>query len=270
MEYSIALKMIKPSVRANKDLVPQRREQLRAILRERGIIRIDELCKQLGASPATVRRDLNELENLGELQRVHGGAVNLSSRLEEPLFQEKAAKAVKEKQRIAQEAFKLIEKGDTIYLDGGSTLVELARLLRNRNDITVVTNSLSAAQELSGQGPRLIMIGGELRRVSQALVGPLTRLILNTLFIEKAFVGTLGLSLQEGITTTDPNEAFTKEVVFGRSRRVIVLADHSKIGKDLFARSGSLENIHVLITDRQLDSRLAKQFSRKDIQVIHP
>ena len=102
----------------------------------------------------------------------------------------------REKRRIAEAALEFIEPGDTIYLDGGSTVLELARLLRERTNLTVVTNSLHAAHELAGRGPRLIVIGGELRRLSQTLVGPLTRLVLQELHLDKAFMGTIGFALE--------------------------------------------------------------------------
>ena len=180
----------------HKDLAPKRLEQLRSIVRESRVVRIDELSRLLKVSSATVRRDLDYLESLGEIRRVHGGAVGIESRLEEPLFDDKTAIAVAEKHRIAEAAPTLIQPGDTIYLDGGSTVLGLARLVRERTNLTIVTNSLRAAIELAGGGPRLIMIGGELRRLSQTLVGPLTRLLLEQLNVDTAFMGTMGLTLK--------------------------------------------------------------------------
>ena len=163
---------------------------------------------------------------------------------------------------------RFIAPDDTVYLDGGSTVLELARLLRERTNLTVVTNSLYAAQELAGRGPRLIVIGGELRRLSQTMVGPLTRLTLAELHLDKAFMGTIGLALNEGLTTTDPSEAFTKQLVMGQARQVIVLADSSKAGKVSFASAGNWQNVHVLITDKQLDQAFAKELVKKNIKVI--
>jgi DeoR/GlpR family transcriptional regulator of sugar metabolism len=249
-----------------KALAPQRWDNLRALIRERGVIRVEDLCRQLKVSAPTVRRDLDQLERINAIRRVHGGAVSMESRLEEPVFADKTARAVREKRRIAEAALAFVEPGDTLYLDGGSTVLELARLLRDRTNLTVVTNSLHAAHELAGRGPRLIMIGGELRRLSQALVGPLTRLVLHELHLDKAFMGTIGFALKEGLTTTDPSEAFTKEVVMGQARQVIILADSSKAGKVSFARAGRWENVHVLITDRSLD--FAKELIKKGIKVV--
>jgi len=204
-------------------------------------------------SPATVRRDLEELERRGEARRVHGGAVSVGKkRYEEPVFDDKTAIAQDEKQRIAVAAAGLIGPRDTVYLDGGSTVLELARLLRDRTDITVVTNSLRAASELSGHGPQLILIGGELRRLSQTMVGPLTRFMLEELHIDKAFMGTIGISLAEGLTTTDPGEAYTKELVVRRAREVVLLADSNKVGTVTFAHAGKLSDVQTLVTDAPL------------------
>jgi DeoR/GlpR family transcriptional regulator of sugar metabolism len=251
-----------------KALAPQRWDNLRTLIRERGVIRIEDLCRQLKVSPATMRRDLDQLEQGGAIRRVHGGAVSVESRLEEPMFADKASLAVREKRRIAEAALTFIEPGDTIYLDGGSTVLELARLLRDRTNLTVVTNSLRAAHELSGRGPRLILIGGELRRLSQTMVGPLTRLVLHELHLDKAFMGTIGFSAKEGLTTTDPSEAFTKEVVMGQARQVIVLADSSKAGKVSFASAGHWDDVHVLITDKPVDKDLSKQLVKNGIKLV--
>jgi DeoR family transcriptional regulator, fructose operon transcriptional repressor len=250
-----------------KALAPQRWDRLRALIREQRVVRLEDVCAQLGVSPATVRRDLDELERGGVVRRVHGGAVSVESRLdEEPLFADKTAIAAREKHRIATAALAYVQPGDTIYLDGGSTVLELARLLRERTNLTVVTNSLQAAHELAGHGPRLILIGGELRRRSQALVGPLTRLVLQELHLDKAFMGTIGFAPKEGLTTTDPSEAFTKEMVIGQARQIIVLADSSKAGKVSFASAGRWDRVHVLITDKPLD--FIKELARKGIKVI--
>jgi DeoR family fructose operon transcriptional repressor len=257
--------MTQPDARA---LGPQRRNDLRALIRDNGVIRVENLCRQLRVSAATVRRDLDQLERSGVIRRVHGGAVSVESRLDEPVFEDKTSLAVREKRRIAEAALTLIEAGDTVYLDGGSTVLELARLLRDRTNLTVVTNSLRAAEELAGRGPRLIVIGGELRRLSQTLVGPLTRLVLEGLHLDRAFMGTIGFALKEGLTTTDPSEAFTKEAVMRQARQVIVLADSSKAGKVSFASAGCWESIHVLITDKQVDRHLAKQLINRGIKLM--
>ncbi len=252
----------------SRDLAPERWEQLRGILGQDRVVRVEELTQQLGVSAATIRRDLGELERLGELRRVYGGAVSTGGRLDEPLFDDKTSVAASEKRRIAQAALGFVKPNDTIYLDGGSTVLELARLLKDRSNVTVVTNSLRAAAELAGRGPRLILVGGELRRLAQTTVGPLTRFIIRELHVDKAFMGTIGLSLAEGLTTTDPTEAYTKELVMEHAREVILLADSSKAHKISFTRAGRLEEVQVLITDGKFDRKLARDLRKRGVEVV--
>lgn len=258
----------RPPARARGELAPRRRARLREHLRQAGVARVDELCRALRASPATVRRDLEELAGLGQLRRVHGGAVALESRLEEPPFEDKAGLAARQKRRIAEAALRTVLPGQTLYLDGGSTVLELARLLRERGDVTVATNSLPAAAELAGRGPRLIVVGGELRRRSQALVGPLAAAALGELHFDRAFMGTLGLDPRGGLTTTDPGEAHAKRQVMARSREVVLLADGSKIGKVLFVRFGALRDVQTLITDRRAGRGFVRAAEKAGVRVV--
>lgn len=251
-----------------RDLAPERQQRLRTYIREKGAVRVDEICRALGISPATARRDLELLESAGFIRRVHGGAVSVESRIEEPLFDDKATMRAAEKRAIARAALALIQPNDTIYLDGGSTVLELARLLRDRTNLTVVTNSLRAAMELSGQGPRVILIGGELRRLSQTLVGPLTLSLLADLRMNRAFMGTIGLSLEDGLTTTDANEAFTKREAMRRADEVVLLADSQKIGKVSFANAGRLDEIDTLITDAGVDKAFLKAIRARGVRVV--
>ena len=234
----------------------------------RRAVRLDELSAALGVSQATVRRDLDELAGAGRLRRVHGGAVAIDERPRELHFDAKAAEAIAEKERIAARAVELLAEDDVVFLDSGSTVLAAARLLRGWTRLTVVTNSLPAAAELAGQGPRLIVIGGELRATSQALVGPLTRLLLDRVHVNRALMGTFALSLDDGLTTTDPTEAYTKELVIARAREVILLADSRKVGTRSLVHAGRLSDIDVLVTDAGIDDRSLRSLERRGIRVI--
>jgi DeoR family transcriptional regulator, fructose operon transcriptional repressor len=250
------------------DLAARRRLRLGLIVDARGAARLEELSAALGVSQATVRRDLNALAAAGRLRRVHGGAVAIDQRLDEPHFDAKAAAAADEKQRIAERAIELLSPEETVYLDSGSTVLALARLLHGWNRLTVVTNSLPVATELVGRGPRLIVIGGELRATSRAFVGPLTRLLLDDIHLDRAVMGTFALSLDDGLTTTDPSEAYTKQLVISRAREVILLADSTKLGTRSFVRAGRVEDVDVLVTDAGIDERTARTLARRGVRVI--
>jgi len=252
----------------DRDLAAERQQKVLQLIRAERIARVEDLSVELNVSAATIRRDLVELEARGQIRRVHGGAVAIEGSLEEPLiFDDKASVAADEKKLIAAEAFKFIQPDDTIYMDGGTTTLELIRLIRNMPGLTVVTNSLRAAIELGGSGPRLILIGGELRRQSQTMVGPLTRSILSELHVDKAFMGTMGLTIEEGMTTTDPAEAFTKETVMRQAREVILLVHSEKIGKVSFSRAGNIKQVSRIITDSRVNEGFVKQIQKLNINL---
>ncbi len=253
---------------AHRKLLSTERESLIYRTLSEGVRTISELSLQLEVSEATVRRDLESLEGQGKIRRVHGGAEIVKSPQGEPLFVEKASIRAPEKARIAELALRQIEDSDTIYLDGGSTIVELARRLGGKAGLTVVTNSLMAAAELMESSHKLIIVGGEFRSLSRTLVGPLTSHIIGSLRIGKAFLGTIGFDLAEGISTTDPNEAFTKELIMKRSDRIFVLADSSKIGVPSLALSGSLSDIDAVITDPGISPKALKALRDRKIEVI--
>jgi DeoR/GlpR family transcriptional regulator of sugar metabolism len=257
-----------PHATTGLDLAAARRQRLGALVDARRAIRLEELSAALGVSQATVRRDLNALAAAGRLRRVHGGAVAADQRLDEPHFDDKAGAAAEEKGRIAARAVELLSPHDTVYLDSGSTVLGVARLLHGWSHLTVVTNSLPVATELVGRGPRLILVGGEVRATSRAIVGPLTRLLLESLHLDRALMGTFAFSLEDGLSTTDPAEAYTKDLVLARAGEVILLADSTKAGTRSFVRAGDLDRIHTIVTDTGIDERLVRSLKRRGIRVI--
>jgi len=252
----------------SRELAEARWRKLRGFLRERGILRVEELAAELGVSAATVRRDLAALEASGELRRIHGGAAAPDGGDAEPLFDDKTSMAAQEKQQIAEAALKLIGPRDIVYLDGGSTILALARLLTTQTRLTVVTNSLRVAQVFSNGGPRMILTGGECRLLSQTFVGPLTRAVLEQMHLDIAFMGTICVSAEHGMTTTDPAEAFTKEQAMARASRTVLLADSSKFGKTSFVRFGTLKNLSAVISDKHMPSAERKAFQRAGVEMI--
>ncbi len=251
-----------------KDLAPERLEKIAQLLRKRHVVRVQELCEIIGVSPATVRRDLTEMETRGLIRKVHGGAVSANPRMSEPLFDDKATLRAEEKQHIAKAALELIEPRDTIFLDGGSTVLALATQLASMNHLTIVTNSLRVASALSGSGPRVIVIGGELRTLSQTFVGPLTGLMIEKLHVDTVFMGTIGLDIAKGLTTTDPREAYTKQQVIQSARRVVLLVDSSKIGAVSFVGFGAVADVDTFITDNGASKRDLQAIRKENVAVV--
>jgi DeoR/GlpR family transcriptional regulator of sugar metabolism len=141
-------------------------------------------------------------------------------------------------------------------------------MLGTKKSLTVITNSLMAAADLMESEHKLIIVGGEFRPLSRTLIGPLTSHIIDSLHINKAFMGTIGFSVTEGLSTTDPNEAFTKELIIRRSGKVIVLADSSKIGTSSFVTSGKIAEIDTLVTDNAISTIDLAELRKRKIEVI--
>jgi DeoR family transcriptional regulator of aga operon len=221
-------------------------------LADRGSVSVSELAQLLGVSTASVRRDLQLLEQQRLLSRTHGGAV-ASGLIELPL-RYKSGRHVEEKRRIAAEAARRADGVAAVGLTGGTTTTEVARVLMTRPGLTVVTNALNIASELALRPDlKLIVTGGTARAESYELVGPLAEHTLDGLNVDVAFVGVDGISADAGLTTHHEVEAHTNLHLIGRAARVVVVADGSKVGRRALARIAGLDDIDELITDGSAD-----------------
>ncbi|WP_234327068.1 DeoR/GlpR family DNA-binding transcription regulator [Streptomyces sp. NRRL WC-3742] len=219
---------------------------------EAGSADVHALCALLGVSGATVRRDLKELHDQGLIHRTRGGAITGPVNTELPL-RHRSKRRQEEKARIARAAAELVPDGAVVGLTGGTTTTELARVLADRRGITVVTNAVNIAAELTGRPEvRLAVTGGLARSASYALVGPDAERMLAHYHLDVAFTGVDGLTAQEGCTTHDEMEAQTDRAFLRSSRRAVVLADSSKIGRVTFASICPLSEVHDLVTDDDL------------------
>lgn len=219
-------------------------------VRESGSATVQELAELTGASEMTIRRDLDTLAAQGVLERVRGGARTLLLRGEEPPFALRAREAVDAKRRIAAEVSSLIADGETVLLDSGTTCVEVAHLLRRR-PVTVMPLSLQAIHLLSDPpGPATLMVpGGRPRAAEGALTGPLALASLAALRFDTAVIGCCGLSAAQGLTAYDLEDAAVKKASIASSRRIIVAADGTKLGRTAHAYVGPSTVLHTLVTD---------------------
>ncbi len=238
-------------------------------IKETGMVTVQELENILNVSGATVRSYLSELEEEGYLYRVHGGAAIKEKLKYELPFQERLEKSREEKLAIAHEALRLIQPNDAIFLDSGSTVLELAKLMKDLSDITVVTNSIPVLAELTtAPGINLISTGGQVTRNHFAFYGALARENLDRFNFNKSFLGTDGISVVNGLTTEDFSIAEIVRIAIKRSKENIVLADHTKIGTVSFASSiSSLSQIDRLITDSQVDSEILNEIRLFEIEI---
>ncbi|MEK4510197.1 DeoR/GlpR family DNA-binding transcription regulator [Paenibacillus sp. FSL K6-2524] len=225
---------------------------------------VQELSQETGVSESTVRRDLKELEEAKLLKRTHGGAVSLQSVNFEALYSDKEDRFLEEKLRIARKAVEMIKEGDAILLDAGTTTLQIAKELKSFSNIKVITNSIMALNELKDcRNIEVSITGGMLRPDTMAFVGPMTESSLDMVRVDKAFLATNGLDLQEGISTPNIIEAATKRKMIAIAKQVILVADHSKIDQVSFCKVADISEIDHLI----MDSGAPDSFIQKLIEI---
>ncbi len=248
----------------------RRPERLSAILEQLtidGSVAVDDVARELGVSPATVRRDLHLLEGQHMLSRTHGGAVADGVLFELPL-RYRSARQPEEKRRIAREAARRVFDGSAIGLTGGTTTTEVARALVDRPRLTLVTNALNIAAELAPRpNLKLLVTGGVARAESYELVGPIAEESLRGLNLSIAFIGVDGISTRAHLTTHHDIEAGTDQALIERAERVIVVADSSKVGKSALARICRLCDVDELITDARADRHEVAALQDHGLQV---
>ncbi len=253
--------------------VEARGEKILRILQKSGNVSVEDLCRLLSVSIATVRRDLQELEDRGMLRRTHGGAVTVEPLLYEAFrhdssFREQMDKHANEKRRIALAAADLIQDGDTISLTAGTTTTEVTRSIRHRSGITVVTNTVNVAMELSQRHDLEVLVtGGQLRGNWFSLVGPIARQMIEQVVVDKMFIGVNGIHAQKGLTCLNCDEAGTNRAMVDQAKQRIVVADHTKLGEVTRHRICGIEKIDLLITDTGASDAAIAQFVSRGLEV---
>ena len=249
----------------------QQAERLSAILADLsadGSVEVADLASRLDVSAATIRRDLELLEEQRLLARTHGGAVTMGVLYELPL-RYKGARHHDEKRKIAQAAATLVADGMSIGLTGGTTCTEVGRELVDRERLTVVTNALNIASELAIRpNLKLVVTGGYARPESYELVGPLAEQALAGLNLDVVFLGVDGISPTAGITTHHEVEAHTNLALIERARHVVVVTDSSKIGLVAFAQICPIDRVHEVITDAGADRGLLAELREAGVDVV--
>jgi DeoR family fructose operon transcriptional repressor len=221
----------------------------------------------LGVSEVTIRRDLEELEAKGLLERTHGGAIEARRLQTEFPYREAAEHNRDEKRMIGQAAARLAQAGETVFLNGGTTTLEVFRHLDI--PVKVVTNHVGIAAESSESPTELHLVGGEFRSNSSSCVGPFATDALRRVFALRAYVGVEGLSIRSGLTTPAAPEAEVAKVMIEQTQGpVIVVADHSKIGLVADFAIASLDDIDVLVTDAGIDEEYREDLSALGIEVL--
>jgi DeoR family transcriptional regulator, fructose operon transcriptional repressor len=248
----------------------ERRFRIREILSRERTVSASDLIRDLGVTAATVRRDLAVLEKEGVLVRSHGGAVSrTSSKNFQPSYEALGRSNRAEKQAIAREAERLILDGETVFLEGSTTVYELARRLLHRNRLTVITNSPPIVDEFQrSQHVSVISTGGELQKDVFYLSGVWAQRALSEIRVDKAVLGVSAIDPQYGISTASQAEAQIKKMILKSARVSIALADHSKFGNQGFAYVGPTTDIDILVTDSVTDPKYLRPLREAGVELI--
>lgn len=254
-------------------MATERETQIMELVLRHGEVTVEELARRLGVSAATVRRDLTEMERRGMLRRTHGGAATLEPLLYEPFrhlssFQEQEQQLSAEKRAIGLAASELVRDGETVAVGAGTTTTQVARSLRHRQGLTLVTNAVNIAMEMSHiPALRVFLTGGFLSGDWFAMVGPTAIQSAGELFTDHAFIGADGIHPEHGITTNYPEQAFIHRALLRQARCKIVVADHRKLGQTGTARICAAREIDLIITDRGATNKAVAPFIKLGIEV---
>jgi DeoR/GlpR family transcriptional regulator of sugar metabolism len=246
----------------------QRRETILAQAYELGHVTVKQLAGDLAVSPSTVRRDLRQLAQGGQLQLVYGGAV--LKRNSDHSFRSKALRNIEAKRTIGRLAAEIVGDGEQVFIDSGTTCLELAPHLRRKRGLSVIVNSVRAAEELDAPGLSVILLGGQYRPERMDAIGPMARDALEQLRGYVAFVGTDGLDTEFGLTASDIESAHLYRLAVRNARESILLADHSKFLAPSLYKIVEWDAISRVVTDRRPDDRWLEFFGSREIEAIFP
>jgi len=258
----------------NSSVLEDRSALILQELLQHGQVSVERLARRFNVSAATIRRDLAELEQQGLLHRNHGGAVPVAPMLYEAFrhvssFQEQEQQCAAEKRRIGLTAANLVADGEIIAIGAGTTTTQVARSLRHRKGITVVTNAVNIAMELSHLPDiKVFITGGYLSGDWFAVVGDTAQRNASEIFVDKVFIGVDGIHPEHGLTTNYPEQAAIHRSMLHQARQRIVVADHRKIGQLGTSLIWPASDIHTVVTDKDTSDQAIAPFNEKKIAVL--
>lgn len=250
-------------------LIDERRQHILSLVQNRGRVVVGELSRDLGMSQITIRKDLEHLHSKGLVQRTHGGALRVqSSALFDPSLNEKQTQHAPEKVRIATAAAKMVEEGQCVMLDSGTTTTAIAHELRTFSQLTIITNAMNIAAELASTDLEVILIGGSLRKNSFSLVGPLAEDVLQEMHADILFLGVDGFDPEVGLTTPNFLESRVNRAMVKAARRVVAVCDSTKFSRRSLSRIVPPSAVHAVITDRDLSNETAEALRAQNIELV--
>ena len=254
-------------------LPAERRKLILEMVDTQHSVSVADLCERMDVSEMTIRRDLRLLSDEGLLKRVHGGAVSRRGRSYEPPYVIRASASLEQKRAIARAAVSLIEEGDSVALDVGTTTLELAHMISNLSNMTVVTSSLPIANVLcDSPNIRLILSGGVVRKQELSLIGHIAQRAFEDFWVDRAFLGIGGIDVDAGLTEYNLEDALVKQAIIEHAEELVVLADSSKFRRTCFAWVAPLAAVHTLVTDWQAPPEVVDELRERGVHVIvaHP
>ncbi len=250
-------------------LIDERRQHVLSLIQRDGRVLVAELSDTLGISRITIRKDLDYLESKGLVQRTHGGALApRGGALFDPSLKEKEKQHSEEKKRIAEAAVKLVQEGQCILLDSGTTTTAIAARLRSFSRLTVITNAINIAAELSGTELEVLLTGGTLRKNSSSLVGPLAEDMLKEIHADILFLGVDGFDTEIGLTTPNVLEARVNRAMVRAAKRVIAVCDSTKFNQRSMALIVPPSAIDMIITDEGISKEVHESLKAAEIEVM--
>src|SRR5512136_482448 len=246
----------------------ERRRAILEILNRDGRVLVKDLASRFTTSHVTIRNDLEVLHSRGMLHRTHGGALPVEmAALLDPSLREKEELHREEKELIGEAAAKLVREGQSVVLDSGTTTTAAARALRDRRQLTVITNAVNIAAELAGTAIEVILTGGVLREKSFSLVGPLAEETLRRLSADVLLLGVDGFDVNFGLTTPNLLEAGVNRAMMEISRRTVAICDSSKFGRRSLSLIGPSTVVHQVITDSHISKADLRGLKQVGIEV---
>lgn len=250
-------------------LAVQRREKIMDLLKEDGSAKVLDLAKLFKVTEVTIRQDLEKMEKEGLIIREHGGAYLKNIKDQVQAFSLSHQENLDKKALIAQKCLDFIEPGDTIILDSGSTTTEVAKGLKGKKNLTVITNALNIAQILGAEpGIEVIVTGGEFKPPTLSLTGQKAADFFKGLHAQKLFLATAGISLKAGLTYPSISDLVVKKAMIDAAETTYLVADSTKMGKAAFASLGALSLIDYIITDSAIEEKHKQLFRDNDIELI--
>ncbi|WHX98102.1 DeoR/GlpR family DNA-binding transcription regulator [Neobacillus sp. DY30] len=252
-------------------LVAERRNTIKQLLFKKGSVKVSELVQLFNVSEETIRRDLNELEYQGLVEKNYGGAILIDQGIVNetiPHVDQRKYQYSEEKDSIGKRAAELVKSKQIIIFDAGSTTWYAASHLKNVENITVISNGINIVEECSkNETASIHSLGGELRRNSMSVIGPQAQSELLKYNADIVFLGTSGISLRHGFTSSDLYEAEIKQAMVSAGRKIVMLADHSKLNKAGLVSFCNFDDVDLLITSELADQEVVKKLRAAGLEV---